>query len=739
MTGDEKSAILWFQYLIIILCVSGSSVSISTAQDSAQSGALSPYKYKIKAVQSRIALDGLLTESAWAEAQPIGEIRQREPHQGEAASERTEVKLVFDDENIYVGVMCFDSEPSRIIGTQMARDSDLAMDDKIEIVFDPFHDHRNGYHFATNPNGVLVDALIIENGQKMNLQWDSIWNVHAAKSEQGWSAEFAIPFKTLSFKAGQNTWGFNFSRTIKRKFEEGRWASPRLDLTFQQLSQAGEIEGLSKVQQGLGIDIRPFVSGDANHYGDSGSNALVGKPGGDIFYSLTPSLKWSTTFNTDFGETEVDDRQINLTRFPLFFPEKRAFFLENTGIFDFGVTTRRPELMPFFSRNIGLSGNQEIPITVGTKLTGKAGRFDIGLMDVQTRDAGDIDGKNFLVTRVKRNLFSQSYVGGIFTNGNPNEPTSSQTYGVDLNLATSNFLGSGTNFQVAGYFLKTSNEGIKGKDRAYGFSVNYPNDLWNAGISWGDVQENFRPALGFVMRPKTRKLTIDAMYSPRPNNFLNIRQMHYQFHFTRYVRLDYGQTESWQMLVAPIYYRFNSGDGLELNYAPEFQRLFEKFEIAKGVVLPAGDYRFDRYRVEFETASKRRWTAFATWWLGSYYSGHADQISGTFSYKIAPHFQASLGWNQTFAHLKEGNFVARIYSLRADYSFTPFLTLYNLVQFDNGSKNLGWQSRLRWILKPGSDIFMVFNQGWIQDERNDFRFRMTDRKLSFKIQYTFRL
>jgi hypothetical protein len=228
------------------------------------------------------------------------------------------------------------------------------------------------------------------------------------------------------------------------------------------------------------------------------------------------------------------------------------------------------------------------------------------------------------------------------------------------------------------------------------------------------------------------------MFSPRPKNFLNIRQMYYQFHFTRYVRLDYGQTESWQALMAPFYYRFNSGDRLELNYAPEFQRLFEKFEIAKGVVLPAGSYRFDRYRVEFETASKRKWDAFVTWWLGGYYSGHADQISGTFSYKIAPHFRASFGWNQTFAHLKEGNFVARIYSLRANYSFTPYLTLYNLVQFDNGSRNLGWQSRLRWILTPGSDIFLVFNQGWIQDEQNDFRFRMADRKFSAKIQYTFR-
>ena len=360
-------------------------------------------------------------------------------------------------------------------------------------------------------------------------------------------------------------------------------------------------------------------------------------------------------------------------------------------------------------------------------------------MDVQTRDAGGIEGKNFLVTRVKRNLFSQSYVGGIFTNGNPGSPASSQTYGVDLNLATSNFLGSGRNFEVTSYLLRTAKEGIKGKDRAYGFAVNYPNDLWNLRLEWGDVQENFQPELGFVLRPKARKLRIDAVFSPRPKNFLSVRQMYNEFRFYRYVRLDHGETESWQFLTAPINYRFNSGDRFEFDYAPEFQRLFDNFEIAKDVVLPAGTYRFDRYRLELETASKRKWEAFLTWWFGTYYSGTADQISTTFSYKVAPHFQASVGLNQTLARLQEGNFVARIFSLRANYSFTPFLTLYNLVQFDNGSRNLGWQSRLRWILSPGNDIFLVFNQGWVQDEQNDFRFRMTDRKLSFKIQYTFRL
>jgi hypothetical protein len=742
MKGSIKSGKNQIQrsvYLIALLFIAAIFWPIFNSEAQEQSGASTMFpSATVTRAQSPISIDGTLDESAWTNAPSIGEIRQREPNPGSMASEPTEVKLLYDDKNFYIGVICYDSEPERIIATQMARDADLSVDDKVEIVIDTFRDRRNGYYFATNPAGVLRDALVIENG-KTNDQWDAIWYVRTARSELGWSAEFAIPFKTLSFEKEQNAWGFNISRTIKRKFEEDRWASPRLDVAFQQVSEAGIIKGFSGIGQ-MGLDVRLFVSGNTIHYGDSDSNESEIKPGGEIFYRLTPNLKWSTTFNTDFGETEVDGRQINLTRYPLFFPEKRAFFLEDTGIFEFGVPGgRRPELMPFFSRNIGLARGQQIPITVGTKLTGKADRYDIGIMDVLTRDEGDIEGENFLVTRVKRNLFTQSYVGLIFTDGNAKNPAaSSQTYGVDLNLATSDFLGTGRNFQVTTYFMKSTNEGIEDKDSAYGISVDYPNDLWDLGVFLGEVQENFLPAIGFVSHGNTRKFAFSGMFSPRPKNFLNIRQMHYQLNFTYYSRLDYGQTESWSLQIAPVYYTFNSGDVIEVNYRPEFQRLFEPFEISRGIVLPAGDYRYDRYRVEFKTATKRRLSASVTWWFGDFYSGTADEITTSLSYKVGSHLQTTLSLNQTFARLQEGNFDAQVYSLRADYSFSPSLTLYNLVQFDNKSTNLGWQSRLRWTPKAGNDLFLVFNQGWIQDEEDDLRFHMTNRKLSFKLQYTFR-
>jgi uncharacterized protein DUF5916/cellulose/xylan binding protein with CBM9 domain len=711
------------------------NVSISRAQGSPPQ---ETRRAEIKRINSQVTVDGNLDEAGWTEASTIGELVQREPKPGEKPTEQTEVRIIYDNANLYVGVMCYDSEPARVVATQMARDADLTSDDRIEILIDSFHDRRNAFYFSTNPLGALVDGLLIENGT-LNRDWNAIWNVRAQRTGGGWSAEFAIPFKSLGFKS-ESAWGFNFSRTIKRKIEEDRWASPRLDIGFSQVSEAGEIAGISGINQGRGLDVRPFFSSKALNNGGA-ANDFSAKAGVDIFYNITSNLKWTTTFNTDFAETEVDNRQINLTRFPLFFPEKRAFFLENAGVFSFSNTG--PEIIPFFSRRIGLLEGNEVPLRAGTKLTGKAGPYSLGILAVRTgeadlEDGTTADGKNLFVARVKRDLFKQSYIGGIFTDGNPAGPTSSRTYGADLHLFTSRFLGKGQNFGIDAFGLKSSNEGVTSKDTSYGFSARYPNDLWNLGVDWRHVGNNFDPALGFAPRVNVNKLAISAEFDPRPKNFLNVRQMFHECFYTRFTRLDKGQVESWRLFTAPINYTLNSGEHIEFNYAPQFERLFEPFEIAKGVTLPPGDYRFTRWRAEVFTASKRPWRVDATWWFGSYWSGHADEISTSFQYKLAPRFQVRAALNQTFARLTEGNFVARVISLRADYSVSPLLTFFNLVQFDNESKNLGWQSRVRWILRPGNEVFVVFNQGWLQDERGGFHFRATDTRLAGKVQYTFR-
>ncbi|HEU4390545.1 MAG TPA: DUF5916 domain-containing protein [Blastocatellia bacterium] len=688
--------------------------------------------------KSRITIDGLLNEADWLEASTVGEILQREPHPGEKASERTELRLLYDDTNLYIGVICYDSEPDRIIGTQMQRDADLSADDRIELLIDSFHDRHNAFYFATNPLGALVDGLIIENGQ-LNRNWNAIWYVRTHESEAAWTAEFAIPFKSIGFKSGEQVWGFNFSRTIKRKLEEDRWAAPRLDLKFFQVSEAGEIDGLNGIHQGRGLDVRPFISTKALHNIDNG-NDISAKAGVDVFYNITPSLKWTTTINTDFGETEVDSRQINLTRFELFFPEKRSFFLENAGVFAFGPDSDdEADVIPFFSRRIGLlESGQEVPILAGTKLAGKQGPYTVGLVAIRTRATDFSDARNFFVARVKHDFFKQSYIGGIYTEGDPERSSSSRTFGADVRLFTSNFRGNDRNLGIDGFFLKTANKGMIGNDSSYGFGVSYPNDLWSASASWKRIGENFQPALGFVPRSSVDKLSLGFEYDPRPKGFLNVRQMFHECFFNHFRRIDKGMTESWRLFTAPVNYELNSGEHVEFNYAPQFERLFEPFEIAKGVVLPPGDYRFTRWRFEVNTASKRRWKFDNAWWFGSYWSGDANQLSTSFQYKFVPHLLMSASWNQTFAHLKEGNFVARVFTVRANYSVSPYLTFFNLIQFDNDSKNLGWQSRVQWILKPGNEVFLVFNQGWLQDQEGGFRFRAVETRFSGKFQYTFR-
>ena len=704
----------------------------------------------VTTIMSNINVDGLLDERVWQTAPKIGDLTQREPQTGENPTEQTDVTLLHDANYLYIGVMCYDSDPERVIGTQMARDADLNSDDRIEILLDTYSDLRNAFYFATNPVGALVEGLVFANGQS-NLQWDSIWTVRTRQTSEGWTAEFAIPFKSLSFPSGRTVWGFNIARYIQRKLEDDRWSGARLELQFFQVSEAGQITIPESLTQGIGLDVRPFMGGRLLQTGATGRDTVTGRPGLDMFYNVTPSLKLTATLNTDFGETEVDARQINLSRFSLFFPEKRSFFLEGAGVFSFSNTSRMPpgripstssETIPFFSRRIGLLFGEEVPIDVGVKLTGTVGRTDVGVLDVRTRDRSQVPQKNFLVGRVKQNFLQQSYIGAIFARGNPALPLSSTTFGADARLATSRFLGESRNLEVNLYGLRSVNEGTTGKDWSYGVSAEYPNDLMVMQFFWREVQENFRPALGFVSRRNVRMLRIGGDYNPRPNDFLGLQQTFNGVYYTRFTRLDNGQVESWQFhFVVPIDWHFKSGDAVHNFFNPRinYERLFAPFEISPGVILSPGEYRFTRYALFLSTAAKRRWQVNAQWVLGTFWSGHADEAITTFTYKIPPGLTMSLTTNQTFAKLPEGNFIARIMSSRVDYAASPFLSFSNLIQYDNRSRNLGWQSRVRWILQPGNDLFFVFSQGWIQDPGGGYRFRAEDGKVSAKFQYTFRI
>jgi hypothetical protein len=382
-----------------------------------------------------------------------------------------------------------------------------------------------------------------------------------------------------------------------------------------------------------------------------------------------------------------------------------------------------------------------VPLDAGIKLTGTVGRTDVGLLGVRTGDLPIVSEKGFIVGRVKRNLLEQSYVGAIFTGGHPAEGRSGQTYGADMRLATSRFLGRPNNFVVNGYAVKSVNEGVSGRDWSYGFSAHYPNDKFNAQIAVREIQENFKPALGFVQRDNVRLFRAAGSYNPRPKNFLNVQQMFHDVYYTRFTRLDNGEVESWDLYVTLLDWHLSSGDNLHgmFDFNPTYERLFEPFEISPRVLLLPGEYRFTRFRSNLlSTATKRRLSGSINLTYGGYWSGHAEQVTTSITYKVPPRFTVTVSTNQTFARLPEGHFIARIFTSNISYAATPRLSFSNLIQYDNRSRNMGWQSRVRWTLQPGNDLFFAFNQGWIHEDGDTLRFRAQDRKVSAKFQYSFR-
>ena len=746
--GSRK--IVWFCSSLISCALAVSTAQLTLAGEIDDRPGVSQVEKRSVAVTEitdPITIDGVLDEPIWNSAPSIGDLVQQEPHTGQPPSETTEVILLRDADYLYIGVRAYDSEPDKVIGTQMARDGLISADDRIEILLDTFRDQRNAFYFATTPAGALIDGLVFGN-QDLNTDWDAIWDLRTTRSDSGWVAELAIPFKSLNFPAESEVWGFNFSRNIFRKQEEDYWSGARLETDFLQISEAGEISNMTGLNQGIGLDVRPFLASTwLSRRGESDDIDL--EPGLDIFYNITPSLNLTGTINTDFGETEVDERQINLTRFSLFFPEKRSFFLEDVGVFDFASTGPIPpggipeagaDVYPFFSRRIGLLDGREVPLDVGVKLTGKVNNTDIGFLGVRTGSTDIVEDKTFYVGRFKQDLFEQSYVGGIFTRGNPRPGGSGETYGADLSLATSQFLGGPRNFVFNAYGLKSENENVSGDDMSYGFSARYPNDKWDGMVVFREIQKNFDPGIGFVQRSNVRMYRVAGSYNPRPKDFWNMQQMFHDIYYTHFERLDNGMTESSELYITPIDWHFRSGDSIHQlgDLVRGFERLFEPFEISPGVVLPTGEYHTTRHKVNVAFARKRPLSGSLSLGWGEFWSGSSEDVSARLTYKLPPWFTFTASANQTFASLPQGKFTARILTSTVNFSASPRLTFSNLVQYDNRSRNLGWQSRMRWTLKPGNDLFLSFNQGWISENSGSLRFRTGDTKLAAKFHYTLR-
>ncbi len=736
--------------------------------------AASDYEAKVRHVTGKIQVDGVLNEPAWQEKPSIENLTQAEPHPGELPTEATRVWFASSKDALYIAVRCEDQKPKEIVATEMRRDAYLMDTDNIEIVLDTYHDHRNAYYFSTNPVGALVDGRITEN-QEGSLDWDGVWTVRTRIDELGWTAEFEIPFKTIGFNPSLSGWGINISRFLARGRETSRWASPTLDTQIFQIAKAGNITGIENPSQGVGLDIKPYgIAGFTRDIGrrdiiqpsgQIGDSILQGNGSGgvDIFYRLTSNLVSSTTVNTDFAETEADNRQVNLTRFQLFFPEKRSFFLEDGGIFEFAkVQQDGPpgfdmggDLMPFFSRRIGLVGNPmdpfggyyEVPLRVGEKLTGKIGRFDVGLLDVQTGsyDAPDrvdkpgfqLASRNLSVGRVKANFLRQSYIGAMFTTGDPTGQISNQMAGLDLKLATSNLLGKGKNANLMVFGTKTWTTDISNRDTAYGGVFSYPNDLVQFEYKWMNIGENYNPALGFVPRTGVRISSVSGEIAPRPEIW-NIRQMSFEFSYKDYYNTAHGDWETKELVLTPFQWRMNSGDFFGYEWSRSEEQLFYPWTIneREGITLPTGKYAFNLHTFMFMSSQARPFSIISSFGAGTFFSGTRRRYDAELTWRKNHHLTTSFRIDQNWLNLTEGAFNTSLASYRLDYSFSPFISLSNFVQYDTDSRNIGLQSRLRWIMKPGNEFFVVLNHGWQENEFD--RFESAQTRFRVKLNYTFR-
>lgn len=693
-----------------------------------------------KVLQIQIAdspkIDGQLTESLWKDVPPIGPLTMVEPDEGVSPSEQTTVKCLVSSSALYFGIICHDRSPDKIISFTMRRDAEMRGEDHIKIVLDTFLDGRTGYVFAVNPNGARYDALITREGGGDNSQWDGIWEAAAHRSEIGWSVEIYIPIKTLRFGKGLTKWGFNVERRIQRILETNRWASPNQNYQVTMVSQAGQLAPIPSFQQGRGLTVRPYISGSRAK--EKVETSAVGDidAGLDVLKNFGSNITGLLSINTDFAETEVDARQINLTRFPTFYPEKRTFFLEGSDIYEFGIGLgfhRNRDIIPFFSRRIGLIEEQVVPTDVAVKATGSVGRFNFGVLDALMRPVDDMTPRlNLFAARGYQNIWEESKLGFIVTAGDPLGRSGSWEAGFDFIYKTSTFQKD-KNFLFGFWGLANDREDLGNDRTAFGFKVDYPNDLWDASVTFKRIGADFDPSLGFVPWSGIYKANVDLMYKPRPN-WSWLRQMFHEL-FTQAVWDLNGQVQQWRIFTAPINWRLESGDRFEFNIVPQMERIPEEFEITPEVTVKPGKYEWWRYRLEFKSASKRRITTEFTWWFGTFYDGHMDQIQAELGWKPSHHVNISLGGEWNKGRLSGGDVDIQLGQVRFDLFITPNLQILTFLQYDNLTQSLGLNTRLRYTYRSLLDIFIVYNRNWLETrgtlipELNQF---------IIKIQYSWR-
>lgn len=711
----------WWLPAICLMLVAAAATATATAQGEIPEDPTEPAaRLRVKSVDivrfdAPPRIDGRLDEPQWRTAVRITDFEQWSPGNGAPPTEPTAFLLAIDDENLYIGAEFADSDPAGIKRAQLVQGQAVFNDDYVQLFIDPYNNKRTGYIFYVNPNGVQRDGLAL-GGMAFNMDWDGIWDAAADVTDGGWTAEIAIPFKTLSFDPRNDVWGINLLRSIRRKREELAWSQRDRRIT---MDAAGEIRGMRGLAQGSGLDIVPSVAVTQRDQIAIGQTSLLPKPSLDAFWRITPALTAALTINTDFSATEVDDRQVNLTRFSLFFPEKRDFFLEGAELFEFGGLAQNGR--PFFSRTIGLSATgQPIDLDAGLKLAGSIGRYSVGALAVRQEESGAVPARDLFVGRAFVSLFEQSTLGMIVTSGDPVADRDASLVGVDLNLRDQQWL-DGAAVEGRLWAQQSRTEGVDAADGAWGAFLAYPNDRVDASLAYTRIERNFRPALGFVNRRGIRQLDAVTKYRYRFANGGGWFRSWLGTASLTSIDNDVGDLESRAVVLTPFTLDTQPGDQFSLDIARYTEVLPRPFQLPGGIAVATGRYDFDRVRFYGSTAGFREVALTFDLEYGDFYDGQRRDHRLGVQWRPNRHLFMSAQYQTNAIDLPGRSFTTRVYSLSGNVAFNVRWAWLNVLQYDNISRRMGLNSRLRWLPRQGQVAYLVVNYDWREDAFGNFQ------------------
>jgi hypothetical protein len=682
-------------------------------------------------------IDGDINDGVWAKARPIAEFYQLEPKEGAPADERTVVRVLYDEENLYFAIEADD--PAPVTARIKQRDAGIDVDDIFRIYLDPDMSRRNGYIFEINPLGARREGLI-QNNTDVIYQWNTLWSAKSRITAKGWTAEVVIPFRSIS-NGHHADWGFDLFRLVRKKNERIRWSSINKTILSQDISHSGSLSGIDGVNAGLGLDVQGFALARYRKNWDSADGTGVSfRPSGNVFYKVTPSLTGTITYNTDFSDAPLDTRRVNIGRFSLFYPERRDFFLQDAAAFEFGgaplTVNNDPNAAPFFSRRIGIVGGEPVNILSGAKLSGDYDGYGIGALSVMTAGGADVNGNRIgeqllSVARVTAPVLDESKLGFIVTNGDPTGMSSNTVGGVDFQYRKSNFLGDK---QVrADFYYEHSASGVSGQGDSFGGQIELPNEPWAYYFRFKQVGSNFDPALGFVSRPGIREYQTRLAYRERLSGAL-LRWWEVGLWADTVTDL-HDTVQSGVPLNPWISLNFNSGDS-GWGEMWEEHEITPEFTLPKGIVVPAGEYVFDTWHIHFDSAPGRLISTNADVQYGKYYGGKLLQTDVTLN--VNPNETVSLGLRHVMQDMKMpgGNVTIQVGAVDASFNFTPDMYVRTQVQYDNISQAFALSVRYRWEFAPGTELLVVAGDDATLDAH---RYQSHQSQLSVRLGKTFRL